>query len=123
MVTGLLLDSLPDNAHDNITRYISDRANAKDWPRFLDEHDVAALYEVGGGYGLFVCARFDTINVSTKYDGICIDCADLAGKIIRRGGDNFKTIRMRIDDTNKDQVLSSVMEPYPPYPKIAQISN
>lgn len=57
-------DLLPENANENISRYISVNPNSKQWPSFIDEQDVATLYNVDGEYKRFICGRFDAINVS-----------------------------------------------------------
>lgn len=57
----MYFDSLPDIAFENVTQHLSARLNSQDWPRYLNEKDLASIYHVIGEFGKFVLLRFHSI--------------------------------------------------------------
>jgi len=58
----LYFDILADEANESIVRYTSAKPNSKYWARFIDEKDVATMYQVYGEYGRVISARFDYLS-------------------------------------------------------------
>lgn len=56
------LDTIPENALENMVRLLSPAPRAKDWQTYIRVGDLVPLYDVGSGvFGDFLCRRFNTL--------------------------------------------------------------
>lgn len=59
----LHFDVLKGDENGIIARYMSSRPNAKNWPTFIEEEDVATLYYIDGDLGRLVCSTIRTLGL------------------------------------------------------------
>lgn len=122
----LYFDFLPEEANENVMRYLSRAPGVEGWPGFVQKQDIATIYNAAGELGRFASSRFTCILVSEKNEDGNDDDDDvpaetetdewiqirdkninIAVDALMRGGGAFKEIY--VDTASAKQFLTSNM--------------
>lgn len=91
----MYFDLLKFDENNNIARHMSQHPYLKNWPKYIEQYNLAKLYKIDGVFGsclefLSLCLEYD----GERNDAIYPESLEVACEIIDRRGDNFKTLQM-----------------------------
>lgn len=97
----LYFNLMKNDKNENITRYLSFRPNAKNWPEYILEDEMLAFFYIDGEFRRSICTRSRTLNLhsvnSYEYpeeqgDAIFIKDVKLAYEFIELSSEKVESI-------------------------------